>query len=82
MPNGQQGQWRPAGVGALAVHVCRIATGEIEETYAPPRKDSGNTSASRKASAAGKLAHWRSLQRDGVKLPRQQQEHAGLKALD
>ena len=54
MPKGPQGQWRPAGAGALATHVCRIATGEIEETYEPPRKDSGNTSASRKSSAAGK----------------------------
>ena len=54
MPKGPQGQWRPAGAGALAVHVCRIATGEIEETYEPPRTDSGNTIASRRASNAGK----------------------------
>ena len=54
MPKGPRGQWRPAGAGALAAHVCRIATGEIEETYAPPRNSSGNTSASRRASAAGK----------------------------
>ncbi len=62
MPKGPQGQWRPAGAGALAVHVCRIATGEvcriatgeIEEAYEPPQTDSGNTSASRRASKAGK----------------------------
>ena len=40
MPKGPQGQWRPAGVGALAVRVCRIATGEIEETYEAPPKSS------------------------------------------
>ena len=54
MPKGPQGQWRPAAAGALAVHVCKIVTGEIAETYDPPRKASGNTSASRRASAAGK----------------------------
>ena len=54
MPKGPKGQWRPAGAGALAAHVCRIATGEIEETYEPPRADSGNTIASRRASVAGK----------------------------
>jgi hypothetical protein len=54
MPNGPHGQWRPAGAGALATHVCRIATGEIEETYAPPRTKSGNTVASQRASVAGK----------------------------
>jgi hypothetical protein len=53
VPKGPQGQWRPAGAGALAVHVCRIATGEIEETYkAPPRPDP--VTDSRRASVAGK----------------------------
>ena len=37
-----------------ATHVCRIATGEIEETYEPTQTDSGNTVASRRASKAGK----------------------------
>ena len=54
MPKGPQGQWRPAGAGALAAHVCRIATGETEETYEPPQADSGNTITSRRASNAGK----------------------------
>ena len=54
MPKGPQGQWRPAGAGALAAHVCKIATGEIEETYEPPRTDSGNAHTSRQASKAGK----------------------------
>jgi hypothetical protein len=32
MPKGPQGQKRPADVTQNAVHVMRIATGEIEET--------------------------------------------------
>ena len=36
------------------MHVCRIATGEIEETYDPPRNTSGNAEASLRASKAGK----------------------------
>ena len=36
---GPKGQWRPAGAGALAVHICKIATGEIEETYEPPHSE-------------------------------------------
>lgn len=35
MPVGPQGQRRPADTNACAVHVCKILTGEIEET-APP----------------------------------------------
>ena len=31
MPTGPQGQKRPADTNACAVHVCRIATGDIEE---------------------------------------------------
>ena len=58
MPKGPQGQWRPARVGALAVHVCRIATGEIEETYDPPQADSGNAIASRWEGQSG-CAHAR-----------------------
>ena len=36
MPKGPQGQRRPADPIAWAVHVGRIATGEIEETYEAP----------------------------------------------
>ena len=32
MPRGPQGQRRPADVVGCAVHVMKIATGEIEET--------------------------------------------------
>ena len=35
MPKGPQGQKRPADVIGNAVHVARIATGEIEETPPP-----------------------------------------------
>ena len=33
MPRGPQKQWRPAGTAECAVHVMRIATGEIDETF-------------------------------------------------
>ena len=36
MPYGPKGEWRPTDPGACAVHVCKLATGEIEEAYAPP----------------------------------------------
>ena len=35
MPKGPQGQKRPADVVGCAVHVARIATGEIEEPPPP-----------------------------------------------
>lgn len=36
MPKGPQGQWRPASTNECAAHVCRIATGEIEDSTEPP----------------------------------------------
>jgi len=38
MPRGPQGQTRPADVVGCAVHVAKIATGEIEDTAAKPRQ--------------------------------------------
>jgi len=38
MPKGPQGQKRPADVIGNAVHVMRIATGQIEETAPLPAK--------------------------------------------
>lgn len=38
MPKGPQGQKRPADVIGNAVHVMRIATGEIEDTAHDPAK--------------------------------------------
>ncbi len=50
---GPQGQWRPAGAGALAAHICKIATGEIEETYEPPPSEKDPV-ASQQARARGR----------------------------
>jgi hypothetical protein len=36
VPKGPQGQRRPKDVIGNAVHVMKVATGEIEETEAPP----------------------------------------------
>ena len=53
MPTGPEGQWRPADPIAGAVHVAKLATGEIQETRkAPPRPDP--VADSRRASVAGK----------------------------
>ena len=38
MPKGPQGQKRPADVIGNAVHVMRIATGEVEDKKPSPRK--------------------------------------------
>ena len=53
MPRGPQKQWRPAGTAECAVHVMRIATGELDETYEPPKREPG-PDASERASVAGK----------------------------
>ena len=54
MPYGPKGQWRPAETGPCAVHVMKIATGEIEETYEPPeRKEADRDAAARRAAKAG-----------------------------
>lgn len=55
MPKGPNGEWRPAATGACAVHVMKIATGEIAETYAPPaRDDVDHVENSQRASLGGK----------------------------
>ena len=51
---GPKGQWRPAGAGALAAHICKIATGEIEETYEPPVAPEKDPAASQQARARGR----------------------------
>ena len=56
MPKGPQGQKRPADVIGNAVHVMRIATGEIEET----RRDPG-TEANRKGGLKGGKARAEAL---------------------
>ncbi len=57
MPKGPQGQWRPADPLACAAHVMKIATGEIEETFAPPERSEEERAAARaRASKAGKAS--------------------------
>jgi len=41
MPKGPKGQRRPGDVVGNAVHVMRIATGQIEESKEPPRGHAG-----------------------------------------
>jgi hypothetical protein len=53
MPTGPKGQKRPVDVIGNAVHVMRIATGEIEETFAPDDgKDKAAQAPGRKGGAA------------------------------
>lgn len=55
MPRGPNGEWRPADPVACAAHVMKIATGEIEETFAPPeRSEEERAASSARASKAGK----------------------------
>jgi hypothetical protein len=55
MPYGPNGEWRPADPGAAAIHVAKIATGQIAETYEPPRDAEANhAAASKRASKAAK----------------------------
>ena len=55
MRKGPQGQWRRADPVACAVHVGRIATGEIQETVEAPRDTRADLAdASRRASVAAK----------------------------
>ena len=52
MPRGPNGEWRPADPNACAVHVGRILTGEIEETFEAPadRRRAASESARARAS--------------------------------
>lgn len=56
MPKGPQGQKRPADVIGNAVHVMRIATGQVEET----KRDPG-TEANRKGGLKGGSARAKKL---------------------
>ncbi len=51
MPKGPKGEKRPADVIGNAVHVMRIATGEIEEEIAP-EKDEAAAALGRKGGTA------------------------------
>jgi hypothetical protein len=52
MPTGPKGEKRPADVIGNAVHVMRIATGEIEETLPDDGKDKAAQAMGRKGGAA------------------------------
>ena len=41
VPKGPDGQWRPRGAGTCAIHVMKIATGQLEESPEPPKKPPG-----------------------------------------
>lgn len=69
MPRGPKGEWRPAETGPCAVHVMKIATGEIDETFEPPKRNAGNREASQRASKAGKA-------RAASQTPEQRKEQA------
>ena len=50
MPRGSRGQWRPADPVAAGVHIGKLATHEIEETFEPPaRLDPRSTTAGARA---------------------------------
>ena len=51
MSRGPNREWRPADPIACAVHVTKIATGQIEETYEPPSRT--NPEADRKRASMG-----------------------------
>ena len=38
MPKGPNGEWRPRDPIECSAHVMKVLTGEIEETYDPPRR--------------------------------------------
>jgi hypothetical protein len=69
MPKGPQGQKRPADVVGNAVHVMKIATGEIDDT-----KQAAGTEANRKGGVKGGAA------RAKVLTPQQRSEIASIAA--
>jgi hypothetical protein len=52
MPRGPKGEKRPADVIGNAVHVMRVATGEIEETILDDGKDPAAKALGKKGGAA------------------------------
>lgn len=53
MPKGPNGEWRPADPVAAGVHIGKLATHEIEETFEAPRRPDP-VGDSRRASKGGK----------------------------
>ena len=52
MPKGPKGQKRPADAVGLAVHIMKIATGEIEETLTEDGKNAAAVELGRKGGLA------------------------------
>jgi hypothetical protein len=52
MPTGPKGQKRPADAVGLAVHIMKIATGEIEETLTEDGKNKAAVELGRRGGAA------------------------------
>lgn len=78
MPKGPKGEKRPADGNARAVHIAKIATGEIEESgyTVPNRKKSGTAGAKaranllcagRRTEIAKRAARARWKEKEGVK---------------
>ncbi len=65
MPKGPKGQKRPANAVGLAVHIMKIATGEIEETLTEDGKSKAAVELGRK----GGLARAKSIKKaDRIKI--------------
>ena len=52
MPKGPQGQKRPAHVIGNAVHIMKVATGEIEETFTQDGKNAAAVALGRRGGQA------------------------------
>ncbi len=65
MPKGPRGEWRPAETGPCAVHVMKIATGQIEETFEPPPDpvDDSRRASTRLRTAADTLKGYKDIVR-------------------
>jgi hypothetical protein len=74
MPKGPHGQKRPADVISNAVHVMRIATGEIKESTADEGKDPAAVAMGRKGGKKGGKVRWANL------TPEERSEAASLAA--
>ena len=67
MPIGPNGEKRPADVIANAVHVMRIATGEVEETYVNAGQSKGGKKGGKARAAAMSPERRREIGREGAK---------------
>ena len=66
MPEGPRGEWRPADPAACAVHVGRIATGEIQATHEAPRRLSPAADSQRASKGKSRAASLTSARRKEI----------------